>query len=335
MVDTRMVKVAPATPQSIEEAARLLREGSLVAFPTETVYGLGANALDGRAVASIFSTKGRPQFNPLISHGSSLEMLLPYARFDERALALAEKFWPGPLTFILPRSADRAISELATAGLDTVALRVPAHDVARELIEAAGVPVAAPSANASGELSPTAPHHVLESLGDKVSLVLAGGATKFGLESTVVDLSGDDVVIVRPGAVTAEDIADVLGVPVTYDLGSKDKPKSPGQLLRHYAPRIPVRLNAVDVEPGEALLAFGSVKFMGVRGGGFAKDMPRERFYNLSEQGDLLEAAAHLFAGMRALDLPGHARIAVMNIPETGIGVAINDRLRRAAEAGS
>lgn len=335
MVDTPMTKVSPATPQSLVDAARLLRDGNLVAFPTETVYGLGANALDGKAVAAIFEAKGRPQFNPLITHGSSLEMLLPYAKFDERALALADKFWPGPLTFILPKSDDCAVSDLVTAGLSTIALRVPAHDVAQRLIAEAGVPIAAPSANASGQLSPTAPHHVIDSLGDKVALVIAGGATKYGLESTVVDLSGDDVVIVRPGAVTAEDISDLLGVPVTYDLDAKEKPKSPGQLLRHYAPGIPVRLNAVDVEPGEALLAFGSVKFMGVRGGGSAKNMPRDSYYNLSEPADLLEAAANLFAGMRALDKPEHSRIAVMNIPDTSIGIAINDRLKRAADSTS
>jgi L-threonylcarbamoyladenylate synthase len=328
-----MTKVLPATPEALADAARLLQDGKLVAFPTETVYGLGANALDGKAVAAIFEAKGRPQFNPLITHGASLEMLLPYAKFDERALALADKFWPGPLTFILPKSSECAVSDLVTAGLETIALRVPAHEIALALIKEAGVPIAAPSANKSGELSPTAPHHVLDSLGDKVGLVLAGGATKYGLESTVVDLSGDDVVIVRPGAVTAEDISDLLGVVVTYDLDTKDKPKSPGQLLRHYAPRIPVRLNAVDVEPGEALLAFGSVKFMGVRGGGSAKTMQRDSYYNLSEPGDLLEAAANLFAGLRALDQAGHSRIAVMNIPDTGIGIAINDRLKRAAQS--
>ena len=328
-----MSKVSPATPAALSDAAALLRAGELVAFPTETVYGLGANALDGVAVAKIFAAKGRPQFNPLISHGTSVEMLAPYAVFDDRALALADKFWPGPLTFILPKTRDCAISDLVTAGLETIAVRVPAHPVALDLIKAAGVPLAAPSANKSGNLSPTAPHHVIDSLGDSVALILAGGATKYGLESTVVDLSGPETVIVRPGAITAEDIADVLGVHVTYDLDSKEKPKSPGQLLRHYAPGIPVRLNAVDVEPGEALLAFGSVKFMGVRGGGFAKNMPKDSYYNLSEPADLLEAASHLFAGLRALDLPQHSRIAVMGIPDQGIGIAINDRLKRAADS--
>lgn len=328
-----MTKVLPPTPDAIAEAAARLQGGELVAFPTETVYGLGANACDGQAVAAIFAAKGRPSFNPLIVHGHSSAMLKDYAVFNERAEALADKFWPGPLTFILPRAELGAMSDLVTAGLDTVAVRVPGHPIALDLLRAADIPVAAPSANASGSLSPTAPHHVLDSLGDRVGLVLAGGPTKFGLESTVVDLSGPDTVIVRPGAITAEDIADLLGVPVTYDLEAKDKPRSPGQLLRHYAPRLPLRLNAIDVEPGEALLAFGSVKFMGVRGGGFAKNMPQDSFYNLSEAGDLLEAAANLFAGLRALDVPGHSRIAVMSIPNDGIGIAINDRLQRAASS--
>lgn len=328
-----MTTVQIATPDAIAAAARLIRDGELVAFPTETVYGLGANALDGRAVAKIFAAKGRPSFNPLISHGDSLEMLRAYAQFDDRALQLADKFWPGPLTMILPQLAGSGISDLVTAGLATIALRVPAHPVALELIKAAGVPVAAPSANKSGTLSPTAPHHVLDSLGSNIGVILAAGVTKFGLESTVVDLSGPDVAIVRPGAITAEDIADVLGSPVTYDLEATETPKSPGQLLRHYAPGIPVRLRAVDVAPGEALLAFGSTKFMGIRGGGFAKDLPRESLYNLSEQGDLLEAAANLFAGLRALDQTGHTGIAVMDIPDRGIGIAINDRLKRAADS--
>ncbi len=334
MIDTLiMTLVHPATPAAIAAAAARIRDGELVAFPTETVYGLGASALDGQAVAKIFAAKGRPSFNPLISHGASVEMLRPYAVFDERALQLADQFWPGPLTMILPRADGSGLSDLATAGLATVALRVPAHPVALALIKEAGVPIAAPSANASGTLSPTAPHHVEASLGEKAGMILASGKTSVGLESTVVDLSGRDVVIVRPGAVTAEDIADVLGCAVTYDLEAKDAPRSPGQLLRHYAPALPLRLRAVDVEPGEALLAFGNLKFMGLRGGGWAKDLPRDALYNLSEQGDLLEAAANLFSGLRALDGSGCTRIAVMDVPNTGIGIAINDRLKRAAES--
>jgi L-threonylcarbamoyladenylate synthase len=309
-----------------------LKSGGLVAFPTETVYGLGANATDGQAIARIYEAKGRPSFNPLISHGSSLDMLIGEAEFDERALSLADKFWPGPLTMILPRSKTGRISDLACAGLPTIALRIPAHKMALELITAVGLPIAAPSANASGTLSPTAPHHVLSSLGGKVPIILAGGATQFGLESTVVDVSGPDVVIVRAGAITAEDISDCLDCPVRYELEATDKPRSPGQLLRHYAPTKKLRLRAVDIEPKEALLAFGSTKFMGIRGGGKISDIPDDFKMNLSETGDLLEAAANLFSYLRILDTSDATQIAVMDIPNIGIGIAINDRLKRAAE---
>lgn len=325
-----MTRVVAPTPDAIRDAAAMIRAGQLVAFPTETVYGLGADATNGEAVARIFAAKGRPSFNPLISHGFSIDMVAGEALFDERALALADRFWPGPLTMILPRSPKGRISDLACAGLPTVALRVPDHPVARALIETAGVPIAAPSANASGTISPTLPHHVLESIGDAVPLILAGGATRVGLESTVVDLTGPDVAVLRAGGVSAEEIGDCLGISVGYELSPSEKPRSPGQLLRHYAPRIPVRLNAVDIEPDEALLAFGSVRFMGIRGGGKAADLPESRLRNLSEKADLCEAAANLFAYLRALDVPNNKRIAVMNIPDTGIGIAINERLKRA-----
>jgi len=326
-------RIAAPTPDVLDEAARMIRAGGLVAFPTETVYGLGADATNGEAVARIFAAKGRPKFNPLISHGASLEMLRGEAKFDDRALSLADQFWPGPLTMILPRSETGKVADLTCAGLNTIALRVPDHPVALALIEKAGVPIAAPSANASGTLSPTSPHHVAESLGDAVPLILAGGSTQFGLESTVVDLTGPETVIVRAGAITAEEVSECLGVPVTYELSATDKPRSPGQLLKHYAPNIPLRLKAVDVKPDEALLAFGSLKFMCVKGGGKASDLPPAQIRNLSENADLLEAAANLFAYLRALDKPEHKRIAVMDIPNTGIGIAINDRLKRAAES--
>ncbi len=329
-----MTRILPATDQSLTDAAQLILDGELVAFPTETVYGLGANALDGQAVAKIFAAKGRPSFNPIISHGANVAMLEEHAIFDERALALADKFWPGPLTMILPRRENSMISELVTAGLPTIAVRIPAHPTALQLIEKAGVPIAAPSANKSGQLSPTSPHHVSDSLGEAVQFILAGGNAKFGLESTVLDLSGDHPVILRPGAITAEDIEEVLGKKISYEFDVKQHaPKSPGQLLKHYAPNIPIRLKAVDVEEGEALLAFGSVKFMGLKNGGFAKDMPKDSFRNLSEKGDLLEAAANLFAYLKQLDRSDHKRIAVMDVPDKDIGIAINDRLRRAAEA--
>ena len=335
------MSIKAASDQTIEEAAAILRAGGLVAMPTETVYGLAGNALDGKAVARIFEAKGRPTFNPLIIHCASAEEAARYVVMDDRARALAQSFWPGPLSMILPRVADCAVSELAGAGLPTLAVRVPAHPVARKLIEMAGVPLAAPSANVSGEISPTTPAHVAQSLGEAlkkgwVDMILAAGACEIGLESTVLDLSSGAPVILRPGAVAAEDIEAVLGENVVYELEAKDsnknRPKSPGQLLRHYAPSVPLRLNAVDVAPGEALLAFGSIKFMGVRGVGSAKDMPDGMIRNLSEKTDLHEAAANLFAMLKALDRPEHAGIAVMAVPNTGLGIAINDRLKRAAE---
>lgn len=327
-----MARLIAPTAQSLAEAAHALRAGELVVFPTETVYGLGANARDGVAVAKIFAAKGRPSFNPVIVHAADAEAALALVTADKRARMLADQFWPGPLTMILPRRADCGISDLCAAGLPTLAVRVPAHPVAQALLRACGLPLAAPSANRSGSISPTTPQHVADSLGDAVDMILAGGACRVGLESTVLDLTGPDAVILRPGAVTAEDIESCLGAPVSVDHGDHDAPKSPGQLLRHYAPSVPVRLDAVDVAPGEALLAFGSLKFMGVRGGGFAKDLPDHALRNLSETGDLYEAAANLFRMLRELDTPANAAgIAVMNIPGTGLGVAIRDRLRRAA----
>ncbi len=331
-----MSRIVSANEKSIKEAAEILNGGGLVAIPTETVYGLGANALDGVAVAKIFEAKGRPQFNPLITHVCNVEEAGRYAALSEQAKILAHHFWPGALTMILPRRSDCALSDLVSAGLPTLAIRVPAHKVAREVIKVSGVPIAAPSANISGSLSPTTPMHVAQSLGDKIDMILADGACTVGLESTVVDMSGELPVVLRPGAISAEQISEVLGQEIGYDLGgSADAPKSPGQLLKHYAPSIPVRLNAVDLEAGEALLGFGSDKFMGVKGGGGSvRKLPDSGYKNLSEAGDLHEAAAHLFAMMRMLDIPEHKGIAVMGIPNEGLGIAINDRLKRAA-AGS
>lgn len=326
-----MTIVKEATNAAIDEAAALLREGKLVALPTETVYGLGANALDGRAVARIFEAKGRPQFNPLIIHVSDLKSAEEIVVFDDRARAVAKAFWPGPLTIILPRKRECAVSELAGAGLPTLAVRVPVHPVAQALLKKAGVPVAAPSANKSGEPSATTPRHVLASLGENVDMVLAAGPCSVGVESTVLDLSEKTPVILRPGAVTAEDLKPLLD-DVSYETGAPEKPKSPGLLLRHYAPSIPVRMRAVDVNADEALLAFGSLKFMGIKGGGSAKDLPDDQIRNLSESGDLNEAAANLFSMLRDLDQPGYKSIAVMDIPDRGLGIAINDRLRRAAK---
>jgi L-threonylcarbamoyladenylate synthase len=349
--------IKAANEKSIAEAVGMLKAGGLVGMPTETVYGLAANALNGSAVAKIFEVKGRPSFNPLIIHVPDLESAENYVQVNEAARKAAHHFWPGPLTLILPRKSDCEISELASAGLETLAVRVPGHKVALALLKAAGVPVAAPSANKSGSLSPTSPAHVHEQLGAQVDLILAAGACGVGLESTVLDLSGEAPEILRPGAVTAEQICDVLGVDIILhnsilkkgqgvdgsDVGGRGvvengvgegdggrfgerKVKSPGMLLKHYAPETPVRLNAIDVKEGEALLAFGSDKFM------VARDFPEERKRNLSEGQDLYEAAANLFAMLKELDGCGAKAIAVMAIPESGIGVAINDRLRRAAQ---
>lgn len=332
MADVIKGAIKQANPDSIAEAAQILRAGGLVAMPTETVYGLAANALDGAAVARIFTAKGRPQFNPLIVHLRDAADAGRYVVMNDAALRVADRFWPGPLTIILPRRVESGISDLCAAGLPTLAVRVPAHPTAQALLHAAQIPLAAPSANRSGTISPTAPMHVHDSLGAAVDLILADGGCAVGLESTVLDLSGDAPLVLRPGAITAEEIAHVLECPVAYDFGDHGSDvKSPGQLLKHYAPTCPVRLNAVDIAPGEALLGFGSLKFMGVRGGGFARDLPPGRLRNLSESGDLYEAAANLFRMLRDLDRPEHSAIAVMPIPDRDIGIAINDRLKRAA----
>ena len=327
------MRMVSASEDSIKQAAAYLNDGKLVAIPTETVYGLGANALDGEAVARIFAAKGRPQFNPLIVHVPDVVAAEKLVVMSGHAKAVASQFWPGPLTMILPRREGCPVSELCSAGLPTLAVRVPAHKVAQALLKEAGVPVAAPSANRSGHISPTTPQHVHDSLGDNVDMILAAGACQNGLESTVLDLSGETPVVLRAGHVSAEEIADVLGIDVAYELEASETPKSPGQLLRHYAPRVPVRLNAVEVLDGEALLAFGSIKFMGRKSGGAAYDMPETALRNLSESADLHEAAANLFRMMHDLDRPEHRAIAVMNIPDHGLGIAINDRLKRAAAA--
>ena len=323
----RGMSVKSVNADVIAEAAMLLRAGECVAIPTETVYGLAADATNADAVSKIFDIKNRPKINPLISHFNNLNEVLKFVDLSDEATTLAHHFWPGPMTLIVNRRDDCQFPDVVTAGLKTVAVRVPSHPTAQKIIAAAGVPLAAPSANLSGEVSPTSAMHVSASLGDRVKLIVADGASKVGLESTVIDMSGDKAVVLRAGAITKEQISDVLGYDVQYDDGQGvEKPKSPGQLLKHYAPNASVRLRAVDVKDGEALLAFGSTKFMNVC------DVPDNRFLNLSESGDLEEAASHLFSYLRKLDTSGVHTIAVMDIPNVGIGVAINDRLSRAAK---
>ncbi len=307
---------------SIEQAARLIREGELVAFPTETVYGLGGDATNERAVAKIFEAKGRPQFNPLISHVVDASEAERLVQWNDIADKLAARFWPGPLTLVLPRAKDSPIALLATAGLDTAAVRAPAHPMAQALIRAAGRPIAAPSANRSGAVSPTRAEHVAESLGDRVKMILDGGPCEVGLESTVLDLTTVTPTLLRPGGATREAIEAVIGpVALSHAVPSGNAAhKSPGQLASHYAPARPVRLNATSVTADEGLLAFGPQPPPGAN-----------QVLNLSVSGDLTEAAANLFAHLRALDQPANTRIAVMPIPQTGLGLAINDRLRRAA----
>ena len=316
------MKLVESTAETVSEAARLIRDGGLVAFPTETVYGLGGDATNERAVAAIFEAKGRPQFNPLISHVLDVAEARRLVQWRDTADKLAARFWPGPLTLVLPRTKDSPIALLASAGLDTVAIRAPAHPVAQALIRAAGRPIAAPSANRSGAISPTRAEHVVESLGERVKMILDGGPCLVGVESTVLDLTTATPTLLRPGGATREAIEAVIGAVALSDAipSGEAARKSPGQLESHYAPARPVRLNASSVGTDEGLLAFGPHPPAGAM-----------LTCNLSPSGDLGEAAANLFAHLRALDRPGIGRIAVMAIPQTGLGLAINDRLRRAA----
>lgn len=310
------------TDAAIAEAASLLERGELVALPTETVYGLAGDATADRAVAAIFAAKDRPQFNPLIAHYTGADAASRDVVFDERAIELGRRFWPGPLTLVLPRRADCRVSLLASAGLDSQAVRVPRHEVAQRLLAAFGRPLAAPSANRSGRVSPTQPQHVAEELGDRVALILDGGPCAIGIESTVVALLGGEPVLLRPGAVTEEEIETVIG-PLAR-AGEGGRPSGPGMLASHYAPDLPLRLDATELRAGEALLAFGPRPLAGAK-----------LAFNLSPASDLKEAAAHLFAALRRLDQEGRRQglvgIAAMPIPDRGLGRAINDRLRRAA----
>jgi L-threonylcarbamoyladenylate synthase len=298
---------------NIEEAAAALKAGGLVILPTETVYGLAADAADARAVAKVYEAKGRPAFNPLIAHVADLAIARRIAVFDERAETLAAAFWPGPLTLVLPVSDTAAVCDLARAGLDTVAVRSPAHPIAQALLAAFGGPLVAPSANRSGRPSPTTFTDAVAETGASAAAALDGGPCEIGLESTVVALL-DEPRLLRPGAVTRAEIEALIGA---LSEAQADARRSPGRLTRHYAPNLPLRLNAEEPQPGEIWLGFG-------RDGGAG--------FNLSADGDLAEAAANLFAYLRAADLAeGATGISVAPIPDTGLGEAINDRLRRAA----
>jgi L-threonylcarbamoyladenylate synthase len=318
--------ILPANGAAVADAARCLRDGGLVAFPTETVYGLGADAANAAAIARLYEAKGRPAFNPLIVHVGDLEAAQKIGRFDTQAIMLAQGFWPGPLTLVLPRAPGCAVAELATAGLDTIAVRVPAHPIAREILRAFGGPVAAPSANLSGHVSPTTAAHVQNDLEGRIDLILDGGAVEVGVESSIVGCF-DIPMLLRPGGVPRAEIELALGRTLLQPPDDADsdsgQPLAPGMLASHYAPRAKVRLNADRLEAGEALLAFGADAIPGVEAASSTM--------NLSARGDLAEAAANLFGYLRALDARGAPAIAVMPVPHHGLGEAINDRLRRAA----
>lgn len=304
--------------QSLFDAAQALANGKLVSFPTETVYGLGADATNDSAVAAIYKAKGRPSFNPLIAHVADLEQAQKFGLFDERALLLAAHFWPGALTIIVPLRANSPISPLVTAGLDTIALRMPAPLKIRELIAKAGVPIAAPSANLSGKISPTLAAHVAADLGPSCAYILDGGATEAGLESTIIDCSADQLSILRPGPVTAEMIVKICPDLITITPPINDQaPTAPGQLTSHYAPTKPVRLDVTHPEPDEIYIGFGACA--------------QSCDYNLSPSGNLIEAAALLFATLHEADKADGRAIAIAPLDKDGIGAAIYDRLKRAA----
>ncbi|OUS22537.1 threonylcarbamoyl-AMP synthase [Rhodobacterales bacterium 59_46_T64] len=315
------IKVLNFDTAGVAEAAAILTAGGRVAFPTETVFGLGADARQGPAVASIFEAKSRPAFNPLIVHVADIEAAQGYAEWTPEADRLARAFWPGPLTLVLPLRAGHGLSDLVTAGLPSVGIRVPAHPAAQALLRAFGGPIAAPSANPSGKISPTTTAHVITGLGDRIEAVLDGGACEVGLESTIIGFAPTPVLL-RAGGVPREDIDAVLGTPLTDHTAPEAKGiTAPGQMASHYAPSLPVRLNASSAKPGELMLGFGAM----------ACDI------NLSDTGELREAAANLFRHLHALDAlakttsPAPTGIAVAPIPAGGLGAAINDRLRRAA----
>ena len=305
-----MTRIVPAGPEAIAEAARLLESGRIAAIPTETVYGLAADATNGEAVAKIYAAKGRPSFNPLIAHVDGCSMAARYAEISPLARDLMRRFWPVPLTLVLPLKPDSRIAPIVTAGLSTIALRAPDHRIPRALIAALGAPLAAPSANKSGAITATTAEHVAQAFGDEIAAVIDGGPTGHGLESTIVAVEEDSLRLLRPGPVTAAELAEIA--PVSAGGG---KIEAPGMLSSHYAPAKPLRLGADAAEEGEYMIGFADV----------AGDE------TLSAKGDLAEAAANLFAALHRADASAKSRIAVAAIPAEGLGAAINDRLRRAA----
>jgi L-threonylcarbamoyladenylate synthase len=312
---TRILKADDA---AIEAAARCLAAGGLVAFPTETVYGLGADAGNGEAVARLYVAKGRPSFNPLIAHVADIATARRVGGFNAIAEKLAAAFWPGPLTLVVARQPDCGVADLALAGLDSVAVRVPVHPVARSLLKTVGSAVVAPSANRSGHVSPTTAAHVLADLRGRIDLIIDAGPCAVGVESTIVSCV-DQPALLRPGGVPRAAIERILAAPLTIAPVAEDTPVAPGMLASHYAPKAALRLDADSTRPGEALLAFGPAPpFSGTT-------------FNLSPRGNLIEAAANLFSHLRALDASGATRIAVMKVPHDGLGETINDRLVRAA----
>lgn len=313
-----MTNIYTYSNSTISKAAQTIKNGGLVAFPTETVYGLGANAFDSKAVAKIFEAKGRPNFNPLISHIAEIETLYELAQTDERVIALAKQFWPGPLTFVLNRKKTDSSFDLVCAGLPTLSVRMPNHKIALELIKQSSVPIAAPSANRSQSISPTTARHVFESLGSKVDMIIDGGASNVGVESTIIDLTTAKTVLLRAGGLAKEDIENFLNEEVIISHGNPELPSSPGQMLKHYAPRIPTRINVTPAErkTNEFYIGFGDM----------------ECNLNLSKDANLIEAASNLFAHMHlAEEQTDYPSIAIAPIPDYGLGLAINDRIRRAS----
>ncbi len=314
-----MSNIYQNTPQNIKQAANIIKDGGLVSFPTDTVYGLGADVYNAKAVASIFAAKGRPSFDPLISHIADIDFLAEYAQTDSRIIDLAKHFWPGPLTFVLKRKDNNSSLDLVCSGLPNIAVRMPNHPVALELIKLSGTPIAAPSANKFKCISPTTAQHVAESLGNKVDMILDGGACSIGVETTIINLTTPNIIILRAGGLSKEELEAYTGEKVYLSSGNPNLPSAPGQLLKHYAPKMPMRINVAeeDVHKDEFFIGFGNVSSAQL---------------NLSPTADLKEAASNLFAYMRIAETHNeYSGIAISPIPMDGLGLAINDRIKRAA----